>query len=363
MTADRSRVRPAGTDRSPEHPQRRERAGDGADALLPGPSHRAGGGVTGAATGPATVAVGRSDRSVAPRSHWRGTGRCDDAAAVKLFALTGGIGSGKSSVAARLEARGAVIVDSDQIVHELQQPGMPVVQQMVERFGRRSSTRTALDPTGRGGDRVQRPRRAEGAQHHRASGGRRRDGPPDRGTGGLGPGGDPDIPLLVETIKRPPSPAVLRASSWSTSPRGRGGRGSSPTGASPRPMPGPGSPSRPSREERLAIAGLVLDNGGDRGRPRRRGRTLLGVDADLPEVSRVARPPGLRLRRSRWGPDTSSSADGAPSTRGRSGSSRPGGRAGTGFGVTPIVASRACRRSRSSPTSRPRAISRRPSPR
>lgn len=54
---------------------------------------------------------------------------------MKLFALTGGIGSGKSSVASRLEARGAVIVDSDKIVHDLQQPGTSVVAQMVERFG------------------------------------------------------------------------------------------------------------------------------------------------------------------------------------------------------------------------------------
>jgi dephospho-CoA kinase len=54
---------------------------------------------------------------------------------VILVGLTGGIGSGKSTVAARLAARGAIIVDADAIVHEVQQPGSPVVAELVERFG------------------------------------------------------------------------------------------------------------------------------------------------------------------------------------------------------------------------------------
>lgn len=52
-----------------------------------------------------------------------------------LFALTGGIGSGKSSVASRLEARGATVVDSDLIVRELQAAGSPTLQKMVDAFG------------------------------------------------------------------------------------------------------------------------------------------------------------------------------------------------------------------------------------
>lgn len=52
-----------------------------------------------------------------------------------LVGLTGGIGSGKSTVSAALAARGAVVVDADAIVHELQAPGQPVLAQMVERFG------------------------------------------------------------------------------------------------------------------------------------------------------------------------------------------------------------------------------------
>jgi dephospho-CoA kinase len=52
-----------------------------------------------------------------------------------LIGLTGGIGSGKSSVSAGLQRRGAVIVDADAIVRELQSPGTVVFDEMVERFG------------------------------------------------------------------------------------------------------------------------------------------------------------------------------------------------------------------------------------
>lgn len=52
-----------------------------------------------------------------------------------LIGLTGGIGSGKSTVSAALARRGAVVVDADAIVKELQQPGTQVFDEMVERFG------------------------------------------------------------------------------------------------------------------------------------------------------------------------------------------------------------------------------------
>ena len=54
---------------------------------------------------------------------------------VLLVGLTGGIGSGKSTVSSLLADRGAVIIDADAIVRTLQQPGMPVFDAMVERFG------------------------------------------------------------------------------------------------------------------------------------------------------------------------------------------------------------------------------------
>lgn len=52
-----------------------------------------------------------------------------------VIGLTGGIGSGKSSVSALLAARGAVIIDADAIVHEIQQPGGRAYDGIVEHFG------------------------------------------------------------------------------------------------------------------------------------------------------------------------------------------------------------------------------------
>jgi len=50
-------------------------------------------------------------------------------------ALTGGIGSGKSTVAARLVQRGAVLVDADAIAREVVEPGQPTLSALVDRFG------------------------------------------------------------------------------------------------------------------------------------------------------------------------------------------------------------------------------------
>ena len=49
--------------------------------------------------------------------------------------LTGGIASGKSAVAERLAARGAVVVDADVLAREVVEPGTPVLAAVVERFG------------------------------------------------------------------------------------------------------------------------------------------------------------------------------------------------------------------------------------
>jgi len=52
-----------------------------------------------------------------------------------LVALTGGIGSGKSTVSRLLAERGAIIVDADAIVHQLQAPGQPLLAELAARFG------------------------------------------------------------------------------------------------------------------------------------------------------------------------------------------------------------------------------------
>jgi len=52
-----------------------------------------------------------------------------------LVGLTGGIGSGKSTVARMLETRGAVVFDADVLAHEAIAPGTPGHDAVVERFG------------------------------------------------------------------------------------------------------------------------------------------------------------------------------------------------------------------------------------
>ena len=52
-----------------------------------------------------------------------------------LVALTGGIASGKSTIARRLAVHGAVVVDADQLVREVQAPGSPVLAAIAAAFG------------------------------------------------------------------------------------------------------------------------------------------------------------------------------------------------------------------------------------
>ncbi len=51
-----------------------------------------------------------------------------------VLGVTGGVGSGKSTVAARLAQRGARVLDADAIVHTLYGPG-PMARSLGERFG------------------------------------------------------------------------------------------------------------------------------------------------------------------------------------------------------------------------------------
>ncbi|ADH66407.1 MULTISPECIES: dephospho-CoA kinase [Nocardiopsis] len=66
--------------------------------------------------------------------------------------LTGGIGSGKSAVAAELAAYGATVVDADAIAREVVEPGTPGLEAVVAEFGDR-----VLTPDGR----LDRPRLGE----------------------------------------------------------------------------------------------------------------------------------------------------------------------------------------------------------
>jgi len=73
---------------------------------------------------------------------------------VVVVGLTGGIGAGKSTVAAMLVSRGAVLVDADQVAREVVEPGGPAYRPLVERFGEK-----ILDTDGR----IDRPRLAAAA--------------------------------------------------------------------------------------------------------------------------------------------------------------------------------------------------------
>ena len=53
----------------------------------------------------------------------------------RVLGLTGGIGSGKSTVGAILQTLGATLIDADRIVHELQGPGQPMLAELAAEFG------------------------------------------------------------------------------------------------------------------------------------------------------------------------------------------------------------------------------------
>ena len=62
---------------------------------------------------------------------------------MKLIGLTGGIGAGKSTIAARLAQLGAHVVDADVMARRAVEPGTPALQAIREHFGE-----SVIDPTG-----------------------------------------------------------------------------------------------------------------------------------------------------------------------------------------------------------------------
>lgn len=52
-----------------------------------------------------------------------------------VVAVTGGIGSGKSTVADQFKAKGVPVIDTDEVSRQLVQPGQPLLQQIVAEFG------------------------------------------------------------------------------------------------------------------------------------------------------------------------------------------------------------------------------------
>src|SRR5262249_48095197 len=54
---------------------------------------------------------------------------------VHVIGLTGGIASGKSTVARLLAERGAAVVDADLLARRVVEPGQPALAELVGRFG------------------------------------------------------------------------------------------------------------------------------------------------------------------------------------------------------------------------------------
>ena len=63
---------------------------------------------------------------------------------MELFAITGGVGMGKSVAARMLHEAGLPLIDTDQLAHDLVQPGQPALEEIKKAFGPRY-----LDDAGR----------------------------------------------------------------------------------------------------------------------------------------------------------------------------------------------------------------------
>ncbi len=195
-----------------------------------------------------------------------------------MIGLTGGIGSGKSTVAAMLAAHGAVVVDADQIARSVVEPGMPALAALAERFG--------ADVIGTDG-RLDRPKLAERAF---ATPEDRRDleaiTHPAIGAEFLrlvaeAPEGAVvvhDVPLLVESTKGYDYAAIIVVEApLETRLERLEARGVPRDDALRR------IAQQASDEERRAVATYVLDNGGDRAHLQQQ------VDAIWPELEGLAK--------------------------------------------------------------------------
>ena len=53
---------------------------------------------------------------------------------MRIIGLTGGIGSGKTTVAERLRQKGAFVVDADKVAREIVEPGQPALAELADAF-------------------------------------------------------------------------------------------------------------------------------------------------------------------------------------------------------------------------------------
>ncbi len=70
----------------------------------------------------------------------------------RIIGLTGGIASGKSTVARLLRAHGAVVIDADEVARAVVEPGRPAYERIVAAFGRAVLRVPPAAPPGSGAD-------------------------------------------------------------------------------------------------------------------------------------------------------------------------------------------------------------------
>ncbi|MGH3752034.1 MAG: dephospho-CoA kinase [Pseudonocardiaceae bacterium] len=183
-------------------------------------------------------------------------------------ALTGGIGSGKSTVAAWLAQRGAWIVDSDRIAREVVEPGTEGLRAVVDEFGAGICTEDGgLDRSALGArvfDDADARRRLNAIVHPLVaarSAELMKTAPPDAIV-------VQDVPLLVEAGLAAGFPLVVVVHADAEVRIGRliGQRGMTESGAAAR------IAAQATDEQRHAAADVWLDNSGSR------DRTFAAVD-------------------------------------------------------------------------------------
>ena len=174
-----------------------------------------------------------------------------------VVGLSGGVGSGKSTVARRLESRGAVVVDADALARQVVEPGTPGFEAVVDRFGagivgadgqldRPALARLVFadEDARRDLNGIIHPRVAEETRR------RIQAAPP-------GSVVVVDVPLLVEAARSGYDLVVIVEATEAVRLARLAGRGMDPDDARRR------MAAQASDEERRQVADVVVDNSGD----------------------------------------------------------------------------------------------------
>ena len=119
---------------------------------------------------------------------------------MREVALTGGIATGKSTVAAAAADAGVPVVDADALARKAVAPGSAGLREVVARFGSGVlAADGALDRAALGRDRLRRPRRPPRSRTHRPPAGPGRGRRVLRRPAGDLPAAIAEIPLAFET--------------------------------------------------------------------------------------------------------------------------------------------------------------------